>query len=64
MNKIVFTPGLWYSGNLPGKGQVKVTRGEGEESWTVRCGDDVLGTVSDRAELEHRFGPFTEVEVN
>lgn len=67
MNKITFTPGESYRGNLSGQ-PVTVLRSPDAKLWEVYRGSsdaeaDFVCEVSDRAELEQRFGKFTEVEV-
>ena len=64
MNKIVFTPGESYVGNLRDYGSVSVVRAEDSKLWKVLSGDQFVAEASDRAELEQRYGRFTEVQVN
>lgn len=63
MNKIVFTPGFVYRGNLRDGGQVTIIRLPDAKLWDVVKDGEILASVSDRAELESRMGAFTEVEV-
>lgn len=62
MNKIIFKPDQQFKGNLEGR-EVLVKYDENSQDFSFTLADGSTAHISDRVELEQRFGRFTEVEV-
>lgn len=62
MNKITFRPGHEYSFTIERSGVAAVARRlPGTEDWAVMEGDEIVCRCSDRADLEHQWGPLVDM---
>lgn len=60
MGRIIFTPGFHYEGMIRGENAL-LTRSSESKLWSLRRWGHEVAFVSNRADLERRFGELEDV---